>query len=227
MKTLPARACARQAGRRDRLVRDSGIAYGNCDRITYPSDKGPESSRPPSAMRSNSERLVSFYAGVTPDDSGRYLRDIHIWPDERLERTHDYIQWLFPLRDRSGFNATAPVLDHAAIAEFLGRPELCKKLHTSFVRMLLFYGFALKEGPPTRVVRTSSFAERAQVWLSWSNHNHLRITRILKSLKLLGLGEEADAFFACLQELYEEEAARERPRISPETFRFWEEAIKK
>ena len=176
-------------------------------------------------MRSHADRLVSFYAGVSPDDSGRYLRDIHIWPDERLERTHDYIQWLFPLRERSGFNVTAPALDDAAIAEFWGRPELRKKLHTSFVRMLLFYGFTLKNGPTLQVVRASSFAERAQVWLSWSNHNHLRITRILKSLKLLGLGEEGDAFFACLKELYAEEAAREKPRISPETFRFWEEAI--
>jgi hypothetical protein len=119
---------------------------------------------------------------------------------------------------------TAPVLDDAAIAEFLARPEL--KLRTSFVRMLLFYGFTRKEGPPLRVVRASSFADRAQVWLSCMNHNHLRITRILKSLKLLGLDEQADAFFGCLQELYKEESARERPRISPETFGFWADAAR-
>ena len=176
-------------------------------------------------MRADSDRLVSFYAGVTPDDSGRYLRDIHIWPDERLEPTHDYIQWLFPLRERSGFNATAPVLDDAAIAEFLARPELREKVRTSFVRMLLFYGFTLKDEPRLRVVRASSFSERAQVWLNWSNHNHLRITRILKSLKLLGLGEEADAFFMGLKDLYDEEEVRGRARISRETFGFWQEAV--
>jgi hypothetical protein len=168
-------------------------------------------------MRANADRLVSFYAGVAPNDSGWYLHDIHIWPDERLERTHDYIQWLFPLRERSGFNMTAPTLDDAASAEFLARAELREKLRTSFVRMLLFYGFTPKDGPPLRVVRASSCGERAEVWLSWMNHNHLRITRILKSLKLLGLGEEAEAFFGCLRELYKEEEAR--PRISPEAIR--------
>jgi hypothetical protein len=178
-------------------------------------------------MRPNANRLVSFYAGVSPHDAGRYLREIHIWPNERLEQTHDYIQWLFPLRERSGFNVTAPVLDDQAIAEFLARRELRQNLRTSFVRMLLFYGFTLKDGPPLRVARASSFTERGQVWLSWVNHNHLRITRILKSLKLLGLGEEADAFFGCLQELYQEEKTRERQRISPETFRFWQDAVRK
>lgn len=60
-------------------------------------------------MCSNADRLVSFYAGASPDDSGRYLRDTHIWPDDRLERTHDYIQWLFPLREQSGFKVSAGV----------------------------------------------------------------------------------------------------------------------
>lgn len=179
------------------------------------------------AMTTNSDRLIRFYAGAAPDDSGRYLRDIHIWPDERLERTHDYIQWLFPLKERSGFNPHAPVLDEKAIGEFRRRPELRKKLHTSFVRMLLFYGFTLKDGTPLQVVRASSFADRSQVWLSWMNHNHLRITRILKSLKLLGLGEEADAFFASLTDLYDAETAQPRQRISPETFEYWREAVGK
>lgn len=172
------------------------------------------------------DRLVPFYEGVAPDDSGRYLRDIHVWSDERLERTHDYIQWLFPLKERSAFHPDAPILDEESIKEFHRRAELRKKLHTSFVRMLLFYGFTLKDGPPLRVVRASSFEERSQVWLFWMNHNHLRITRILKSLKLLGLGDEAEAFYACLKELYEQEADGARPRISRETFRFWQEAVR-
>jgi Opioid growth factor receptor (OGFr) conserved region len=42
-------------------------------------------------------KLVSFYAGLAPDNQGRFLKEIQNWSDERLERTHDYIQWLFPL----------------------------------------------------------------------------------------------------------------------------------
>lgn len=183
----------------------------------------------PEPMQKRTDLLVSFYAGTAPDDAGRYLRNIHIWPDARLEQTHDYIQWLFPLRERSGFSPSAPILDEAAIEAFHQRAELRRNLHTSFVRMLLFYGFTVREGCAEgcamRVVRASSFADRARVWLNWGNHNHLRITRILKSLKLLGLGEEADAFFAVLEEVYKEERASRNPRISPETFEFWKEAV--
>ena len=168
--------------------------------------------------------LVNFYAGLTRDDCGRLLRDIHAWPDERLESTHDYIQWLFPLMERSAFNAHAPVLDEEAIAEFRGRAELRENLRRSFVRMLAFYGFTV-QARPLRLVRAASFAERARVWLSWKNHNHLRITRILKSLTVLGLEEEAEAFLAALEELHANLMALREPLISPETMKFWREAI--
>ena len=45
--------------------------------------------------------LLRFYAGTGPDDRGRFLREIHQWPDDELEHTHDYIQWLFPLAERN------------------------------------------------------------------------------------------------------------------------------
>jgi hypothetical protein len=62
--------------------------------------------------------IISFYSGKTPDDRGRYLKDIQQWPDHRLESVHDFIQWMFPLREPSGVNPGAPVLDPATIAEF-------------------------------------------------------------------------------------------------------------
>lgn len=176
-------------------------------------------------MSQKIDPLVNFYAGLAPDDMGRFLRDIHVWSDTRLEHTHDYIQWLFPLTERSGVNPHAPILNAETIRAFRSRPELRKNLRTSFVRMLVFYGFTLQEVSPVRVVPASAFADRSAVWLTPSNHNHLRITRILKSLKLLGLKEEAAAFFACLEEIYKKESATAAPRISAETFRFWRSAV--
>ncbi|MDX2255402.1 MAG: opioid growth factor receptor-related protein [Pseudanabaenaceae cyanobacterium bins.39] len=53
------------------------------------------------------------------------------------------------------------------------------------------------------------------------NHNHLRITRILRSLSLLGLKAYAKAFLACLKEL-----DQENPKaIAPQTMEFWENAV--
>jgi hypothetical protein len=48
---------------------------------------------------------------------GRYLREIQEWPDDQLESVHDYIQWLFPLPEPSGFNVAAPALSCSASAD--------------------------------------------------------------------------------------------------------------
>jgi len=48
------------------------------------------------------------------------------------------------------------------------------------------------------VLRAPFFAERAKNWVTPGNHNHLRITRVLKSLRLLGLEPETAGFFECL-----------------------------
>jgi Opioid growth factor receptor (OGFr) conserved region len=169
-------------------------------------------------------QLVSFDAGTRPDDRGRLLREIHGWPEYRLEQTHDYIQWLFPVADRSGFNPEAPILDAKTIREFRSRPELRRNLQASFRRMLAFYGMDIQESGGLTVTRAFSFAERSKRWVTPYNHNHLRITRILKSLRLLGLEPEATAFFTCLADIYRVELAKAGPGISDETFTFWKAA---
>ena len=76
-----------------------------------------------------------------------------------------------------------------------------------------------------KVTRTRYFAAKATVWLSPGNHNHLRITRILRCLSLLGLEAEARAFFECLSEIYENEQSQPRPAISTETILYWRRAV--
>jgi hypothetical protein len=68
-------------------------------------------------------------------------------------------------------------------------------------------------------------AAEATVWLSPGNHNHLRITRILRCFSLLGLEAEAKAFFDCLSEIYENEQSRPLPAISTETILYWRRAV--
>jgi len=163
--------------------------------------------------------IVQFYSGFAPDHRGRFLRDIIEWPDERLESVHDFIQWLFPLPEASPVNPHAPVIDRETVEAFAARPDLREALRISFERMLRFYGFALTYGP--EVARTPAFPERAENWLHPGNHNHLRITRILKCLTILGLKAEASAFERSLESVYEEH----RDRITPVTLRFWRQAI--
>ena len=167
---------------------------------------------------------MDFYAGAGPDHRGRYLSEILKWSDDQLERVHDYVQWLFPLPEQSGFNASAPVLDGQTIQEFRSCPELQSNMRASFFRMLAFYGLQIDESRPPTVRRAPFFTKRSENWLTNSNHNHLRITRILKSLRTLGLENEAAAFFDCLAKLYAKESIKDFPGISDESFRFWKSA---
>jgi Opioid growth factor receptor (OGFr) conserved region len=174
-------------------------------------------------MKETKNTIVIYYSGQAPDDEGRYLAEIQAWPDDRLEACHDFIQWMFPLRERSGVNSGAPTLDDATINEFRSRPELQKRLRSSFIRMLSFYGFEIQSAP-LRVTRAPDFQERAKNWLSPWNHNHLRITRILKSMTLLGLEEEARAFFECLSCVYRAQGGG-NASVSAETFLYWQSAL--
>jgi Opioid growth factor receptor (OGFr) conserved region len=174
-------------------------------------------------QRANSV-LLDFYSGVGTDDRGHYLKEMLQWLDAQLEEVHDYIQWMFPLAERSGFNIHAPILTVSEISEFRSNPELRKNLKASFVRILGFYGLILSGSRPLIVKRALHFGEASRNWITPGNHNHLRITRILKSLLTLGLEEEALAFYDCLDDIYRAESAKLNPGISEATLSFWQRA---
>ncbi len=165
------------------------------------------------------QRILDFYGGSGVDHDGRRWEDIVGWSDARLEAVHDFIQWLFPLPEPSPVNPLAPVLDRETIAAFRVRADLVANLRGSLERMLRFYGLALGDGPG--VERAANFAERAENWLSPNNHNHLRITRILRCCWLLGLEAEARAFLEALEGI-----AREHPQgVTARSVQFWRGAV--
>ncbi len=165
--------------------------------------------------------LVAFYRDGAPDDEGRTLAEILAWDDDRLEAVHNYIQWLFPLPEPSGANPNAPILDPCTIRTFHASLAMQNRLRQSFERMLRFYGLRQLSSPSgIAIERVPNFANRAQIWLRPMNHNHLRITRILRSTLILGLEPESKALFHALNSIY-----REFPdRIPARTHAFWSSA---
>jgi hypothetical protein len=163
--------------------------------------------------------LVQFYRREAPDDRGRMLDQILAQDDDWLESTHDFIQWVFPLKERSRFNATAPLLDAELMSAFREDQGLQDRAEAVFERMLDFYGLRLTQteiGEPA-VERAHNYENRRANWLRPSNHNFLRITRILKSLSLMGLDPLAAAFFIQLRKVYVEESEI----IGPRTLKMW------
>ncbi|XP_051506669.1 opioid growth factor receptor-like protein 1 isoform X2 [Myxocyprinus asiaticus] len=102
---------------------------------------------------------------------------------EKLEHNHTYIQWLFPLREQ-GLNCYAQELTQDEIKEFQSTREATRRFLLAYTIMLDFFGIKLldKNG---NVARAPNWQDRFQ-HLNESQHNYLRITRILKSLGELG-----------------------------------------
>lgn len=126
-----------------------------------------------------SSRIVAFLEGEGPDGRGRDVFQILAFNDTRLESTHDFIQWLFPLAEASGAVADAPVLTPAEIAAIRASDMAQLALSAATDRMRTFY-------------------LTTHHWLIPNDHNHLRITRIIRSLRLLRGDGAADAFQAAI-----------------------------
>ena len=180
---------------------------------------------------------VRFYDPVThaPDGEGRTLPEILAFSDRELEYHHDFIQYLFPLPERSPINPQAPVINQATREAFLQRPELRKSLFSAWVRIARFYGFDVEVkdagsnfenesgGSPARVgvslhPHPKKFSTNSPLWRTRFSHNHLRITRIIRSLRVLGLTSLARGFHRALL------ANDAEGKISARTKMFWERA---
>lgn len=136
-------------------------------------------------------KLVEFYTGE--DFPGEWSSD-----NSHLESRHDYIQWWFPLQEPSRAVPKSPVLSAEDLEEFRTNKVIKNRMRVSLARMKLF--FALTDA-----------------WKRAGDHNHLRITRIIKSLVLVGLHREADSFLDWV--------LSQEPQASPQTLRFWLSAI--
>jgi opioid growth factor receptor-like protein len=170
--------------------------------------------------------LITFYRGSGTDHAGRRLAEILSWDDADLESVHDYIQWLFPNADASRANPFAPLLTPADAAIFRSEPELRATLGRAFDRLLGFYGLTRESSAEGGVEITPSvnWDARSRSWLQPSNHNHLRLTRIMKCLNELGLEQEAVALQRTLVSLGEQRGTR---AVSSVTLRYWRAALQR
>jgi hypothetical protein len=165
--------------------------------------------------------IVAFYQGTGTDARGRRLVDVHSLSAWALDRVHDYVQWLFPLDEPSSVNPNAPILTGDDIETFRASDKLRKRLLDSLRLMLRFYGFELRgSADAPAVVMAPDFAEKRGAWLIRGNHNLPRLTKILRSLTLLGCEAHAQALLDCLTRVYEEQP------IAASMFQYWSEAVK-
>ena len=145
--------------------------------------------------------LITFLKDQEPDFNVRFLSDIWNFRDIDIERNHNFIQILFPLEIRS---------NNVSHHYYIDSPQLLSDLiNDDLVR--------------ENIIKSSKwflkFLSRNDHWKTSQNHNHLRITRIIKCLRLIISDEEADNFYDEVLEIL-----GNNNLINKKTLEFWAEA---
>lgn len=147
-------------------------------------------------------RLLLFLEGAGPNGDGRFIDEVLALDDTQIEHVHTFIQWLFPLDEPSRAQPQSPVLLKGEV-ELIRQSNLAQQnLVMATERMLAFY----------RLNRH---------WHGRFDHNHLRISRIIASLRLLR-GEFAAAMF--LREI-ENLVEKGGNLVSTESRKYWRRAL--
>merc|ERR1712083_695464 len=147
------------------------------------------------------ELLLRFFYGSGTDTRGRRLSEIREFDFESMELVHDYVQWMFPTDEESKFNMWAPMLTPELQQAFKDDLTLRREMRLNLGRFCAFLGLELRgeEGMEVKIVRGGNFQERVPAcWSSMfgSNHNWLRISRVLHCLGLCSFPAEQSAFLA-------------------------------
>lgn len=145
--------------------------------------------------------VVAFLEGEGPDAAGRTLLEVLAMDNAALEQRHDFIQWLFPLREPSRAVPDAPVLTDDEVEAIRDSSMAQIALAAATDRMTAFY-------------------RMTHDWLMPNDHNHLRITRIIRSLRLLVGDDQADAFKATILSMVE----TTRAPVSARSRGYWQTA---
>ena len=129
---------------------------------------------------------LRFLEGTEKEDKGRYVTDILKYGSIRLELVHNYVQRMFPTNEQSKFSNIKPITDED-IALLRASDTAKENISKMYQKMLVFWkidGDRYKKwgsGAPFRL------------WNNWNNHNHWRMTRVIKCFMLLGMeGEHKD-----------------------------------
>ncbi|XP_072270530.1 uncharacterized protein [Pyxicephalus adspersus] len=129
---------------------------------------------------------LKFYRNeICFEPYGVCIDSLHDWKHDyyKLENNHNFIQWLFPLRE-PGMNKNAWPLTEKEIEEMKKDKEVMKRFLKSYELMLGFYGIEINT--ETGELNLAKNWRERFTNLNNNTHNNLRITRILKCLGELG-----------------------------------------
>ena len=145
--------------------------------------------------------LYKFLKNEEKDFQGRFLSDIWNFSDDEIEDNHDFIQILFPLDKPS--EAVDNNIYLRDVNEFL-KIKSDKIIKINIIKSKDWF---------------IKFLKRNNQWKSYSDHNQLRITRIIECLRLLISDDEADLFYSTILSM-----VGKKVNINEITLDYWSKA---
>ncbi|MDB4278823.1 hypothetical protein N9917_04410 [Deltaproteobacteria bacterium] len=143
--------------------------------------------------------ILDFYQG-SGTGAGRTFDQIMAFDDFNLEAVHDWVQWVFPLPEKSKAQPkTCPVLTAADLEVFRTDVAVRARVHQAANR---YWKFLMD----------------TEEWHTQYDHNHLRITRLIRFL-VLGW------FHGLAQDILRWVSTDPRCKANDKTRWYWSEAL--
>lgn len=149
------------------------------------------------------------------NNSGLVYNDVFSFNDDEWEHYHNFIQWVFPSDEPSMIIHYAPVLNHAKLMKiFTNDAQVIERYRSLFIKFIHHLGLIEKNGS---IVPDPNKSHKTYQRVFKPNHNWQRITRALRSTRLLGQDDLATKLWLCLKIIAAD--------ISPVTWQYWENAM--
>ncbi|KAG0641591.1 hypothetical protein HOY80DRAFT_1111705, partial [Tuber brumale] len=141
--------------------------------------------------RTGLQMYIDFFTNgglITTGARSLSFLEILSYPDARLESDHSSIQLLFPTDSVSQSNALAPPMPDG-FRGAMGSARFTGCFMLGMRRIMAFWGFEFRGTSSTgrplwRLV--PSFVAANHAWTRRVDHNHLRVTRLIRCLRLAG-----------------------------------------
>ena len=145
--------------------------------------------------------ILNFLKNIETDFNGRFIEDIWNYSSNEIEYNHDFIQLLFPL------DKPSESVFHGVYLK--SKNEINKIKNDDLAKL--------------NIIKSSKwfliFLKNTSLWKNKYDHNHLRISRVIQSLRLLVSEAEADNFYNKVLLL-----VGQKNKINSTTKKFWEKS---
>jgi len=136
----------------------------------------------------DSDTIIKFLSGNGTDHILRTYSDMLELNNFEMEKCHDQIQWLFPLHEFSKHARTCPILNE----ETVEKAKEVEAVKSNLLRAKDRFERFLAIGDYEDIDKQRKWCSKQN---GRTNHNLLRVTRVIRCFRLFGLEDEAKDFY--------------------------------